>query len=307
MMNEKILEAFSKALGAVKAAPLKAVTGVAAHKVAAVAVASTLALGGAGVGVGVHMANEKNDPVTEEATVSPKKDSSKKVATKSDTPASTETEAPVETAPTSAASDTAAPTSTSPTSTSPNDSNKTKTTNKTASEKTASSKKAPATEQTSSGKHPDQGKVDSIGDIWRNGVHYFCHGGPDTIYKLPDGFQGTDAQCESHMTQKEAQWRAEEEAARNQRDQAYQACFQKMAEKYPEFSNSYDSNDITDPNDRAEFDKARATLDVECVSPNRFNRYDYINNRQFVGAVYWAFAPDQINLTGQTKIFYCGQ
>ena len=69
MMNEKILEAFSKALGAVKAAPLKAVTGVAAHKVAAVAVASTLALGGAGVGVGVHMANEKKDPVTEEAKI----------------------------------------------------------------------------------------------------------------------------------------------------------------------------------------------------------------------------------------------
>ena len=280
MMNEKILEAFSKALGAVKAAPLKAVTGVAAHKVAAVAVASTLALGGAGVGVGVHMANEKNDPVTEEATVSPKKDSSKKVATKHDTPASTETKAPVETAPASAANDTAAPTSTST-----NDSNKAKTTNKTASEKTASSKKATATEQAFNGKHPDEGKVGSP-YIWRNGSHWFYGGGPYTIYKLPDGFVGIDSECESHMDQKEAQWRAEEEVARNQRDQAYQACFQKMAEKYPEFSNSYDSNDITDPNDRAEFDKARATLDVECISPNEFKRYDYIDKRQDVGALY---------------------
>ena len=306
MMNEKILEAFSKALGAVKAAPLKAVTGVAAHKVAAVAVASTLALGGAGVGVGVHMANEKNDPVTEEATVSPKKDSSKKVATKHDTPASTEAKAPVETAPASAASDTAAPTSTSPTSTSPNDSNKTKTTNKTASEKTASSKKAPATEQTSSGKHPDQGKVDSIGDIWRNGVHYFCHGGPDTIYKLPDGFQGTDAQCQSHMTQKEAEWQAEEKAVQNQREQEWATYNAEMESKYPVYAAYHYFSSITDPNEQAEakrlFDEQNRRFDY--TSPNRF---DYVDSRQDVGAVYWAFAPDQVNLTGQTKIFYYGQ
>lgn len=307
MMNEKILEAFSKALGAVKAAPLKAVTGVAAHKVAAVAVASTLALGGAGVGVGVHMANEKNDPVTEEATVSPKKDSSKKVATKSDTPASTEAKATQETAPVSAAKDTAAPTSTSPTSTSTTDSNKTKTTNKTASAKTASSKKAPATEQTSNGKHPDEGKVDGLNAIWRDGVHYFCHGGSDTIYKLPDGFQGTNAQCESHMDQKEAQWRAEEEAARNQRDQVWRDFNKSMEDKYPDYKTYHRREDITDPNDRAEYDKAIVASNAECISPNEFNRYDYINNRQFVGAVYWAFAPDQIHLTNQTKIFYCGQ
>lgn len=299
MMNEKILEAFSKALGAVKAAPLKAVTGVAAHKVAAVAVASTLALGGAGVGVGVHMANEKNDPVTEEATVSPKKDASKKVATKSDTPASTEAKAPVETAPTSAANDTAAPTSTST-----NDSNKTKTTNKTASEKTASSKKATATEQTSNGKHPDQGKVDSIGDIWRNGVHYFCHGGSDTIYKLPDGFQGTDAQCQSHMTQKEAEWKAEENAVYSQQDQKWRDFVKSMEDKYPDYKTYHGREYITDPADYAAYISELDASNASYTSPNRF---DYVDSRQDVGAVYWAFAPDQINLTGQTKIFYYGQ
>ena len=271
MMNEKILEAFSKALGAVKAAPLKAVTGVAAHKVAAVAVASTLALGGAGVGVGVHMANEKNDPVTEEATVSPKKDSSKKVATKSNTPASTEAKAPVETAPASAASDTAAPTSTSPTSTSTTDSNKTKT-----------------------------------GDIWRNGVHYFCHGGSDTIYKLPDGFQGTNAQCQSHMTQKEAEWQAEEKAVQNQREQEWATYNAEMESKYPVYAAYHYFSSITDPNEQAEakrlFDEQNRRFDY--TSPNRF---DYVDSRQDVGAVYWAFAPDQVNLTGQTKIFYYGQ
>ena len=306
MMNEKILEAFSKALGAVKAAPLKAVTGVAAHKVAAVAVASTLALGGAGVGVGVHMAHEKNNPVTEEATVSPKKDSSKKVATKSDTPASTEAETPQKTAPASAAKDTAAPTSTSPTSTSTNDSNKTKTTNKTASEKTASSKKATATEQTSSGKHPDEGKVDSLNAIWRDGVHYFCHGGSDVVYKLPDGFQGTDAQCQSDMTQKEAEWQAEEKAVRDQREQEWATYNAEMESKYPDYAAYNYFSSITDPSEQAEakrlFDEQNRRFDY--TSPNRFN---YVNSRQPVGSVYWAFAPDQVHLTNQTKIFYYGQ
>lgn len=303
MMNEKILEAFSKALGAVKAAPLKAVTGVAAHKVAAVAVASTLALGGAGVGVGVHMANEKKDPVTEEATVSPKKDSSKKVATKHDTPASTESKATQETAPASAAKDTAAPTSTSPTSTSTTDSNKTKTTNKTASAKTASSKKATATEPTSNGKHPDEGKVDSLNAIWRNGVHYFCHGGSDVVYKLPDGFQGTDAQCQSHMTQKEAEWKDEENAVYSQRRQEWDTYLQSMRNKYSNFDD-YDISDIPDENDRADYYRFANPLHEAYTSPNRFN---YVNSRQPVGSVYWAFAPDQVHLTNQTKIFYYGQ
>lgn len=280
MMNEKIFEAFSKALGALKAAPLKAVTGVAAHKVAAVAVASTLALGGAGVGVGVHMANQKNDPVTEEATVSPKKDSSKKVATKGDTPASTEAEAPQETAPVSASKDTAAPASTSTA-----DGNKTKTTNKAASEKTSSSKKATATEQTSRGKHPDEGKVGSP-YIWRNGSHWFTGGGPYILYKLPDGFVGIDSECESHMTQKEAQWRSEEEAMRNERDQKWMDFNKSMEDKYPDYKTYHRREDITDPNDLTEYDKARAASDAECISPNEFNRYDYYDNRQDIGAFY---------------------
>lgn len=304
MMNEKIFEAFSKALGAVKAAPLKAVTGVAAHKVAAVAVASTLALGGAGVGVGVHMAHEKKDPVTEEATVSPKKDPSKKVATKSDTPASTEAKATQETAPASAANDTAAPTSTSPTSTSTTDSNKTKTTNKAASEKTASSKKATATEQTSSGKHPDEGKVDSLNAIWRNGVHYFCHGGSDVVYKLPDGFQGTDAQCQSHMTQKEAEWQAEENAVYSQQDQKWRDFVKSMEDKYPDYKTYHGREYITDPADYAAYISELDASNASYTSPNRFN---YVNSRQPVGSVYWAFAPDQVHLTNQTKIFYYGQ